>query len=481
LLPKLHLNELNKIYKFKFISMAGVVTWANADGKIIPTLENKDMERRVRFEFDTFNEMHYEIMSFVIDKTLEQLKPEPKRKRKKKRTWAQTKAEFIAKVEEFRGVVVGEYVRMNDPVECQCEFGHQCAPRPARLLFDPKLVGICNKCYYVVLTARMHARGEKARQAFLDKMESLGGKVVGEYKNSYTPVASECPYGHKAKPSPEMVRTRDYVPCAICANMDPKKAEQDFRQRVRNHGGTVLGQYVNSYTPVKCCCPKNHICSPMPSSLHTQGLCKTCAGHDPAASEQEFINNVAALGGTVVGKYKYSSQPVECLCQHDHKCFPRPSDLRKGIGMCARCRQSQGEQMLGNHLEELGLKCQPQLKLETGKYAPRYDYGNDEYIFEFDGIQHFQDITFFTKLGGRRSFENQRATDLNKTITALKTRKLIRLHYSWAKLEPEERLAILKAALQSDAKLVVSHADKYEWLSEHNPIEPNLTKRARLV
>ncbi len=58
--------------------------------------------------------------------------------------------------------------------------------------------------------------------------------------------------------------------------------EQRFRERIEALGGRILGEYVNARTPVDCVCSKGHSCKPVPANIH-QGheMCRICAGKLP--------------------------------------------------------------------------------------------------------------------------------------------------------------------------------------------------------
>ena len=42
-------------------------------------------------------------------------------------------------------------------------------------------------------------------------------------------------------------------------------------------------------------------------------------------NRQNFYNNIENSGARVIGEYINSSTPVECICQNGHSCNPRPN------------------------------------------------------------------------------------------------------------------------------------------------------------
>jgi hypothetical protein len=223
------------------------------------------------------------------------------------------------------GAVVGEYINANEPVLCLCGNGHRCRPRPHHVL---RGTGICRIC-----------AGQDpayAEAAFRARVAELGGVVVGRYAGKDVPVACVCKSGHECKPVPGGVRDGGGI-CRRCAGLDPRDAENRFRARVTEMGGVVAGEYVNSHTPVLCICSSGHRCTPRPNNLHRRGFCRTCAGQDPAAAEASFRLAVTRQGGQVLGAYVNSVTPVHVRCLAGHDCWTTQDHVKGGGGICRSC------------------------------------------------------------------------------------------------------------------------------------------------
>ena len=147
--------------------------------------------------------------------------------------------------------------------------------------------------------------------------------------------------------------------CRTCVGQDPIAAEKKFRSRVAELEGTVLGTYVDTKTPVHVRCKKGHDNHPWPGAVSRgQGICGTCAGMNPADSEADFIQRVVVLGGTVLGKYISSNVPVFVRCSAGHDCYPYPSNVRRGQGICRLCKGKVWDVfylMGGTHSFKLGI------------------------------------------------------------------------------------------------------------------------------
>lgn len=145
--------------------------------------------------------------------------------------------------------------------------------------------------------------------------------------------------GHECAPRPNSV-AKGWGLCVTCAGMDPATAERAFRERVRGLGGEVVEErWLGKDRPHRALCPEGHECSPRPSDVRKGGgLCLTCAKMDPRAAEQAFRERVAALAGEVLEeRWLGSKRPHRVRCVAGHECLPRPSDVLRGQGVCRFC------------------------------------------------------------------------------------------------------------------------------------------------
>ena len=183
---------------------------------------------------------------------------------------------------------------------------------------------------------------EEAKDAFHDNVARQTGRVIGPYLTALKPVECVCAVGHTCWPRPASPHKGNGM-CDSCAQDNrgiPKKknAERVFRDAVENWGGQVVGSYLGANEPVKCICPEGHICGPRPSAIwRGEFICRTCSGTDPKLVHCAFYRRVEELGGRVVGTYVSATQPVECICGVGHTCWPKPSKLRQGRGLCRIC------------------------------------------------------------------------------------------------------------------------------------------------
>jgi len=177
----------------------------------------------------------------------------------------------------------------------------------------------------------------RAEARFRERVAELGGTVVGQYVDSQTPVEVTCKRGHRCTPRPNTV-LRGSGFCITCAGKDPRVAEAAFRTRIAELGGTVTGAYVRLRTPVEVVCRKGHTTTVRPADLSQgSGLCRTCAGKDPRVAEAAFRARVAELGGTVTGTYKNRLTPIDVVCKMGHSVQVWPCSVLSGQGICRTC------------------------------------------------------------------------------------------------------------------------------------------------
>ena len=162
--------------------------------------------------------------------------------------------------------------------------------------------------------------------------------LLQPYVNSKTGHAARCATGHECYPIPNSVQQGKGI-CKVCAGLDPATAEAAFRAAMADLGAVVLGEYRNAHTRVYVLCRAGHECYPAPHSVQQgDGICITCAGRDPAAAEAAFLKRLAELGATpLYERWQGAAVGHRLLCAAGHESYSRPSDVRKGDGVCRTC------------------------------------------------------------------------------------------------------------------------------------------------
>ena len=198
-----------------------------------------------------------------------------------------------------------------------------------------------------------------AEAAFREQLAQLGAVLLEpEWRGVNARHHVRCKAGHDGYPAPAGVRRGQGV-CVPCGGRDPVTAEAEFRARLAALGAVLLVPYVNSKTRHHCRCASGHDCYPRPNTLACGGgICRTCAGNDPALAEAAFRKRLADLGAVpLYDEWLGSGRPHRIRCPAGHICYSRPNDVQQGDGICRACTGHDPlirEAAFRSRLQELG-------------------------------------------------------------------------------------------------------------------------------
>ena len=121
-----------------------------------------------------------------------------------------------------------------------------------------------------------------------------------------------------------------------------------------------------------------------------------------------------------------------CQCDCDNTTIVSISDLTTGNTSSCGCLKSKGQEKIANLLKSYNISFVTEKTFEDFIYSdsngkPRFDfYVNNEYIIEYDGIQHFQENNFF-----QLSLKEQQQKDNEKNTWCKKNNiPIIRIPYT---------------------------------------------------
>jgi len=374
---------------------------------------------------------------------------------------------FRLRIKNLGAKVIGSYINIETKVECICINKHKC-------FADPKHVnsgrGICAKC--------SNNCPIESKENFYKNIEFLEGKVIGEYIGSNSKVLCVCKNGHICTPTPTSIQ-QGRTMCLKCVDNCPIQAGEQFCDKIKGLGGTVIGKYINRKIAVECICLKGHFCFTKPKDLHKTGwMCYECDGTPTMISERRFRNFIESNGGKVIGEYLGYLLEIECLCSEGHRCYPRPYYVRDTGRFCTVCNDTNGsfgEKLVAEVLSSMNIEFKTQIS-HPFVYRLRFDFyfqlnGKDYYI-EYDGLQHFKEVAFFHKTTD--SFEKRRQRDLMKNyIVNLDSKSiLIRISYKWyekcniaSRGEIIENLSkYIDSCTKSSERTHVDNDRLYQWL-----------------
>lgn len=201
-----------------------------------------------------------------------------------------------------------------------------------------------------------------------------------------------------------------------------------------------LEEYVNARLPIlHKCLICNHEWMVTPGSLMSGTGCPKCAGvitrtQEEYTSELSYVNNNIV----VLGEYINSTTPIlhKCL-KCDNEWDVSPSSVLNGSG-CPKCNESRGERAISVWLDNNNIQYIQQMKFLDCKDSRSLPF--DFYLpesnkaIEYDGRQHFMPIDYF---GGQDAFEILQRHDQIKTDYCEKNGiDLLRIPYT-ANIEAE--------------------------------------------
>lgn len=276
------------------------------------------------------------------------------------KTTAQFKKEYYEKFPNSTINIIGEYIKSNSRIKCECkDCGYKWEPFVRSLIN-----GICcpkcrpKKIKYSTKTT------EDFINEYYKKYPDSKIKIIGEYINADTPINCKCKTCEcewEAKPS----HLLQYSACANCAG------------NLRYTTETFIKKLNQNY-------PYNNI--------------------------------------IVKGKYINAKKRIECECGTCHKIwYPKARDLLRGRN-CPYCATLKTERTFGIFLDSLGISYKPQKKFNDCKNIKPlpFDYEiNDErfttFLLEYQGEQHEHPVDFAGK-GSEWAEKNLELRKINDKI-----------------------------------------------------------------
>ena len=185
-------------------------------------------------------------------------------------------------------------------------------------------------------------RSLEAERIFRDRMARRDITVLDEeWHGCMAPRKVMCAKGHVSYPRPNSVTDRSWV-CDPCNGRDPDKAWADFKDAVARLGGRVTEEnWLGANMPHAAVCEEGHRCRPTPTVNLRKGkvgICRTCAGNDPAVSRRRFIERITRAGGSMMDtEWRGVDKPHWVRCVDGHDAHPRPRGVLAGQGFCLKC------------------------------------------------------------------------------------------------------------------------------------------------
>lgn len=276
----------------------------------------------------------------------------------------------------------------------------------------------CPRCRRKEVTnKRRMSNGE-----FIKRVENLVGgeySVLEPYVNSQTPILIKhnvCGHVLQMKPNSFLNGNR----CKYCAH-NVRLTTDEFKNRISGIYGndyTVLGDYVNSHTPILV---RHNIChhtyTVRPMNITGGQRCPYCF-KTPKKTTKEFQRELNEIYGrgvyTVVSPYRGAKKKIMLK----HKCGyvwgTKPNWMLSKKGGCPMCNTPHGELIINNILNDSTISYEHPKKfsdlLGVGGFPLHYDFCVDDQrvLIEYQGLQHYEPIDHF---GGKEQFKKQQYHD----------------------------------------------------------------------
>ena len=232
--------------------------------------------------------------------------------------------------------ILGTYINSRTKIKCKCKIdGYEWTPRPDKLLLGTG----CPKCAGVV---------KPTTEEFIAKVKQINPniEILKDYVNANTKIRCKCRIdGYEWEVRPYSLLNG--IGCPKCGyKTSAQKQSRTYEEFINklhkvNPNIIVLGDYINTYTKIKCKCTK---------------------------------------------------------CEHEWEA--QPKNLLHGIG-CPKCNTSKGEKRIAQYLDNLGIDYIydmgyfKNLVSTSGRLLrPDFIIPSLKIWIEYDGEQHFEPVNF---------------------------------------------------------------------------------------
>lgn len=180
----------------------------------------------------------------------------------------------------------------------------------------------------------------QAEAKFKARLLELGATLVdADWHGSHDKHHIQCAAGHDCHSRPSDVIKGDGI-CRTCAGNDPATSEAKFKARLAELGATLLEEkWLGRHTPHHVRCAAGHDRYPRPGDvIKGDGICRICAGIDSATAAANFKRRLEALGATLLElEWLGKDKPHRIRCAAGHEGTTSPGNVRQGKGVCRIC------------------------------------------------------------------------------------------------------------------------------------------------
>lgn len=270
---------------------------------------------------------------------------------------------------------------------------------------------------------------------FIERARSVHGDKYDygdlRYKGTQGKARIVCPvHGEFFQRAADHLNGHGCVPCIAAPRVEWKKVPlEEFVSRSRLvHGdkydySKVRYNSINDKVVIVCPLHGDFSMSADKHSASGQG-CRRCADIENGISQRRTIDEFLAMARKVHGdfydygkvEYAGNKRKVTIVCPVHGEFKQAPSNHWGGDG-CPECKQSQGERLVADILNGLGLSYQVEKRFDDCRIVKTLPFDffvemdGAGYLIEFHGEQHYRPLRFF---GGDRAFAKRQDNDKYK-------------------------------------------------------------------
>lgn len=250
-----------------------------------------------------------------------------------------------------------------------------------------------------------------------------------QYENAKTPVTIICPIHGKF-----LMRPANHINqkqgCPKCGKLKAAETQslttEEFIKKAKEVHGDKYDyskvNYTRNYQKVCIVCPEHGEFWQSPHDHLQNKGCPICRniliGNIKRSSIKDFVEKARKVHGD---RYDYSKTNytgvhdiVQIICPEHGEFNQEANSHLHGIG-CPKCRQSHGEAIIRNIMEEYYVKYQNQYRINISKTINSSGYSYIDFylpdfniFIEYNGIQHYVPVEHF---GGELRFKKQTQRD----------------------------------------------------------------------
>lgn len=185
----------------------------------------------------------------------------------------------------------------------------------------------------------MSRRSARALAEFRERLESEGATLLETaWLGSMKPHRAVCAKGHHCSPAPNTLQQKKSGICPTCTGRAPGMAEAKFRASLAAQGATLTEPWRGAGKPHRVRCAEGHEYPRHTADVNRGARCNWCFGNSSAGAESGFLARLAEMGATPsYDEWLGHGKPHKVICRAGHECFPSPTNVQRGQGICTKC------------------------------------------------------------------------------------------------------------------------------------------------